>query len=574
MTLLLTTLTNPISRVYWILHHTVRNIQDLLARMKNSTQLSVGLIFLISNYLCSANLFSSTEQDNTNGDFKRERRGIRGHGRDRKQVDAEGRNRAEENDNKLGKRLSHHGGRERKKDKKDKDKPDRMPEKKDSKEKKKQKKDKEKKDASKEKNQGAISGNKDKHAFASSRIIGGTEAERNKYTFPVSLQDRIGHFCGGSLIARNAVLTAAHCQGGAYDAVLGLHDLSNNNGQVFEMAREVPHPNYDDSISDMDFMLVFLSGAATLDDQVGLVTLNKDSTTPAVGNGVTVMGWGVVNTVADELADALMEVDVTVLSNDGCENSSDGIDSYKGQISENMLCAQGNRKDSCQGDSGGPLVSGNTQVGVVSWGIGCAEPEFPGVYARVSQAYSWIESEVCNENREYAEEAGFDCANASPSGSSGSVPVSSPSGGIGHPPTSGHAANDLNDDGVYNDIQGEDLSSIGDSGFDDDVTDDESNSNGGGGINDIFADDDPSFFHDDDPSSTEGGGGINDDFHDDDDDPSSNNHGGHGNDGVGSTFFDDDFFGDDDDSNNSYGGVLSSESGGGNWSWDDYFSGP
>ena len=92
-----------------------------------------------------------------------------------------------------------------------------------------------------------------------------------------------------------------------------------------------------------------------------------------------------------------------------------------------MLCASANNKDSCQGDSGGPLVKGNVQIGVVSWGIDCADPNFPGVYARVSSQYNWIESEVC-KGSQYAEEAGFDCTNASfdPSATGGS---SSPSTG-------------------------------------------------------------------------------------------------------------------------------------------------
>ena len=107
-------------------------------------------------------------------------------------------------------------------------------------------------------------------------------------------------------------------------------------------------------------------------------------------------------------------VDVNVISNQECSQSSDGQDNYGGgQITSNMLCASANNKDSCQGDSGGPLVKGNVQVGVVSWGIDCADPNFPGVYARVSSQYNWIESEVCKENKQYAEEAGFDCTNAS-----------------------------------------------------------------------------------------------------------------------------------------------------------------
>ena len=61
------------------------------------------------------------------------------------------------------------------------------------------------------------------------------------------------------------------------------------------------------------------------------------------------------------------------------------------------------------GDSGGPLIKGAEQIGVVSWGISCASDSFPGVYARVSSAYKWIEREVCRENRQYATEAGFRC---------------------------------------------------------------------------------------------------------------------------------------------------------------------
>ena len=107
---------------------------------------------------------------------------------------------------------------------------------------------------------------------------------------------------------------------------------------------------------------------------------------------------------------------MNIISNSDCDDSSGTIngskDDYNGQITQNLLCAKANKQDSCQGDSGGPLVSGNTQVGVVSWGVSCASSSFPGVYARVSQAYDWIEHEVC-KGSEYAAEAGFSCAGAS-----------------------------------------------------------------------------------------------------------------------------------------------------------------
>ncbi len=250
--------------------------------------------------------------------------------------------------------------------------------------------------------------------YAETRIINGEMADINEYPFMVSLQDSMGHFCGGSLIAKNVVLSAAHCQGGDYEIALGRHDVSNG-GQVIQVHREVPHEDYDASTTDHDFMLVFLATPAELvENEVGLVRLNDDPSVPAAGDIVTVMGWGVTET--GDLSDVLMEVDVDVITNEDCEISSDGTDNYNGQITENMLCAMDTGEDSCQGDSGGPLVilgDTPTQVGVVSWGIGCADPSFPGVYSRISQAYDWIVCEVCRENREFAEEAGFDCGNAS-----------------------------------------------------------------------------------------------------------------------------------------------------------------
>lgn len=250
---------------------------------------------------------------------------------------------------------------------------------------------------------------------AENRIIDGEETEENEYPFVVSLQDSMGHFCGGSLIAKNVVLSAAHCQGGDYTIALGRHDVENG-GQVRKVARELPHEDYDADTTDYDYMLIFLEEPADLSDGVGLVRLNNDPESPLPGDEVVVIGWGVTDTDTGDLSDVLMEVSVNVISNDECEDSKDDMDSYKGQITENMLCARDNGEDSCQGDSGGPLVSGDaekgyTQMGVVSWGIGCADPNFPGVYSRISQAYNWIACEVCNEDIVYAEEAGFNCDN-------------------------------------------------------------------------------------------------------------------------------------------------------------------
>ena len=161
----------------------------------------------------------------------------------------------------------------------------------------------------------------------------------------------------GSLIANDVVLTAAHCQGGSYDIVIGRHDLDSKDGETISMKREVPYPKYNSKNTDGDFMLVFLSRPTK--QKVSLVNLNKEWETPQVDQEVHVFGWG--DTTADDytqkLADRLMDVSVNVISQKDCDDSEGQTgggwtDSYNGQITDNMLCAKDNGEDACQGDSG------------------------------------------------------------------------------------------------------------------------------------------------------------------------------------------------------------------------------
>ena len=250
------------------------------------------------------------------------------------------------------------------------------------------------------------------------RIIGGSEASKGRYSYAVSLQDKLGHFCGGSLIAKDIVLSAAHCAGGSYSVAINRHDLDNNNGEKISMKKEIKHPNYQASSTNRDYMIVVLSKPTN--QNVALVKLNSSGSKPSVGQNLTVMGWGVTKPSGGNISDVLMKVNVNALSNNTCEASGDSQDDYHGQITDWMLCANANNKDSCQGDSGGPLVipgnssngSSDTQVGVVSWGIGCAEKEFPGVYARISKEYSWIKEQVCKNSSNPP--ASFNCGGNGP----------------------------------------------------------------------------------------------------------------------------------------------------------------
>eukprot|EP00985_Skeletonema_marinoi_P001136 scaffold459_cov78-Skeletonema_marinoi.AAC.6 len=189
------------------------------------------------------------------------------------------------------------------------------------------------------------------------RIIGGDKAIEDRYAYAVSLSDSYGHFCGGSLIAEDVVLSAAHCDSGGegnYNAVVGRHAHDDNDGQKLSVKEALLHPDYDGDTTDNDFMLIFWNESA---NSKTFVKLNTDAATPETGAAVTVMGWGDVDPSDEqELSSELMEVEVNVITNEECGASNGGFGSYEDQVTSNMLCAreEGGGEDSCQGDSGGP----------------------------------------------------------------------------------------------------------------------------------------------------------------------------------------------------------------------------
>ena len=211
-------------------------------------------------------------------------------------------------------------------------------------------------------------------------------------------------YCGGSVIAPDLILTAAHCAGVGDGVQIGRYDRSNSldTFERFSNSQEYVHPNYEPGVSlRYDKMIIKLDGGTTTPP----VRLNSNFSLPLDGTEVVVMGWGLTDASDQEsLSNRLLEVSVNALTNGACENSKSPqflFDSYQGQIFDDMLCAIDDGQDSCQGDSGGPLIlpgidaSDDVQIAVVSWGYGCAIQGFPGVYSRTSFDYGWIKNTVC-----------------------------------------------------------------------------------------------------------------------------------------------------------------------------------
>lgn len=239
----------------------------------------------------------------------------------------------------------------------------------------------------------------------SSLIVGGEEVDPPfKYEFMASLQYSTGgHFCGGSLINNTWILTAAHCSTGMNPrgvvVKLHRHQLSRTDSAEGGISASVSsitvHPDYRALTFDNDVALWRLSSAVNTLDAIALDERGQYET---VNSDVTVAGWGAL-VQGGRGSDTLQEVTVPIISQSTCRSQYG-----QSRITDQMICAgliEGG-KDSCQGDSGGPLWSSipgyPVQVGVVSWGEGCAKPDRAGVYARVSALIDFIRETIQSSN--------------------------------------------------------------------------------------------------------------------------------------------------------------------------------
>jgi len=205
------------------------------------------------------------------------------------------------------------------------------------------------------------------------------------------------HFCGGSIVNENYVLTAGHCVNGrsasAISIVVGTHKLdpAGRDGVRRNAANITVHEKY--SSRDVDFDLALIRLERPLDmksDCVTAVRLPAENEDIKEGTMCYATGWGTTSE-GGSTSSTLRSVGVPIVSQQDCKSSYGESD-----ITDRMICAglKEGGKDSCQGDSGGPLQCGGVLAGITSWGYGCARPDYYGVYTRVAHFSDWVNTRI------------------------------------------------------------------------------------------------------------------------------------------------------------------------------------
>ncbi|XP_038209471.1 chymotrypsin-2-like [Zerene cesonia] len=229
---------------------------------------------------------------------------------------------------------------------------------------------------------------------ASTKIIGGDDAPDKAIPYQASLRRLSNsHFCGGCILNKRWILTAAHCAveftADTMRVVVGSNKLVGG-GQTYDVEQVISHENYDETKIINDIALIKVAADIEFSDHVQPIALPTKNTKP--GANVLLSGWGREGEGDISIPNDLQMINQTVISVSTCKVVFKDIN----DIVDTEICTltiKGN--GSCQGDSGGPLVEDNAVVGIVSWGLGC-ENRHPDVNTRVFSFVDWIKKHTSN----------------------------------------------------------------------------------------------------------------------------------------------------------------------------------
>ncbi|VUD67617.1 Trypsin [Thalassocella blandensis] len=244
------------------------------------------------------------------------------------------------------------------------------------------------------------------------KIIGGAEVEPGEYPFMVAvgynLSGDFNQFCGGVLISDSWVATAAHCSEGTnpldVGVLVGTNDIYDGSGQLLEVEDIVLHPEFDSILSvggGYDIALWKLAQPIDLAAS-GLESISmlspENAALAADGQLATTVGWG----VSDLASVLLQDVHLPVADTEACMAAYPDAINFETQICGGV--PEGG-VDACQGDSGGPLLVRDADTdqwklaGLTSYGNGCAQAGFPGVWSRVSALSDWAKETAVGGSR-------------------------------------------------------------------------------------------------------------------------------------------------------------------------------